>query len=180
MIADAMTKNSESFKEEKQFFQEIFLEFSATNWFVCWKTKSDEYGGIGLTFSTMFNSESRRGLEKSAWNKNLNRKSVFTAPSPVLHLLVRQFGRHFRRCQRFLLLDRFYASNFRPTSFCSLRYLRFRLKTEPIKRRKFFFQKRFLLPFFDPLKLKEKRFFFFWINCRQNGTKLFSTIYLFN
>ena len=33
-------------------------------WLVCWKTKWDEYGGIGLTFSTLFSSDKRRGLKR--------------------------------------------------------------------------------------------------------------------
>ncbi len=31
--------------------------------FVCLNINNDEYGGIGLTFSTIFNSDKRRGLK---------------------------------------------------------------------------------------------------------------------
>ena len=38
-------------------------QMDKTDWFVCLKTNSEEYGGMGLTFSTIFSSDKRRGLE---------------------------------------------------------------------------------------------------------------------
>ena len=43
-------------KKKKNNKQEIFYLF------VCWNINNDEYGGTGLTFSTIFNSDKRRGL----------------------------------------------------------------------------------------------------------------------
>jgi hypothetical protein len=61
MITNTMTKYSKSKLDILLYGKTKSVIFYL---FVCLNTNKDEYGGIGFTFSTIFNSDKRRGLKE--------------------------------------------------------------------------------------------------------------------